>query len=316
MTIDELRIKMRYTLIIGLLFLMVGCESAQKENNQKLKIVATTGMIGDAVKNIVGDSAEVFVMMSPGVDPHLYKPTPRDVDRLAYADIVVCNGLHLEGKMADILKKVSRKRKVIEVATSIDPSKFIITHKDSGPDGHTVYDPHIWFDVRLWNSGIAGIGKELANYDSSHSGYYLKNLKAYTQKLDSLDSWTANQISTIPRNQRIMVTAHDAFHYFGKAYKIEVMGLQGISTVAEPGLKDISELVHLLTTKKIKAVFVETSVSEKAIQAVIHGCREKGHEVKIGGTLFSDAMGPQGTVEGTYNGMVRHNVETIVRGLK
>src|SRR6478736_3814518 len=155
---------MKKILIIGLIFLVLGCDSARKENSGKLKIVATTGMIGDAVKNIVGDSAEVFVMMSPGVDPHLYKPTPRDVDRLAYADIIVCNGLHLEGKMADILKKVSAKKKVIMVASGIDSTVLIVTHRDE-KNGHIVYDPHIWFDVHIWNQGIQNVGIELAKYD-------------------------------------------------------------------------------------------------------------------------------------------------------
>jgi manganese/zinc/iron transport system substrate-binding protein len=308
---------MRVVLFLGILTLALGsCSQVDKKKNGRLKILATTGMIGDAVKNIVGDSADVFVLMGPGVDPHLYKPTPRDVDQLSYADVIVFNGLHLEGKMADILTKIAKRKKVIAIAEDLPKESLIVANQEMGSEGHIVYDPHIWFDVQLWNQGVKGMGKELATFDSVHQKFYLTNLDRYSKELDSLHEWNKGMIASIPKEQRVMITAHDAFHYFGKAYNIEVMGLQGISTVVEPGLKDISKLVSLISARKVKAVFVESSVSEKAIHAVIQGCQKKGHQVKVGGTLFSDAIGARNTQEGTYPGMVRYNVRTIVSGLK
>ncbi|MBX9851405.1 MAG: zinc ABC transporter substrate-binding protein [Cytophagaceae bacterium] len=300
-----------------LFILLLGCGKDPAKKTSRLKIVATTGMIGDAVKNITGDSAEVFVLMGPGVDPHLYKPTLRDIDELSDADIIVYNGLHLEGKMGEILEKISLQKKVICLKDGIPEEKFIISNPNQVKEGdHAVYDPHIWFDISIWNAGVKHLGKELANEDPAHSQLYLKNLSAYSDRLEKLDRWTKENIATVPKTQRVLITAHDAFTYFGKAYDIEVMGLQGISTVAEPGLKDITNLVKLIAERKIKAVFVESSVSEKAINAVIQGCMKRGQAVKIGGTLFSDAMGAKGTEEGTYVGMVRYNVRMIVNGLK
>lgn len=297
--------------------LLGACTAEGPRDPGKLTIVATTGMIGDAVKAITGDSAEVLTLMGPGVDPHLYKPTLRDVDKLAEADIIVCNGLHLEGKMADMLHKIGQRKKVIEVAAGIAGQELMVTNPEQvGEGGKTIYDPHIWFDVKLWKQGIEKAGREIASFDSSHKKSYSENLDFYLDELEKLDRWTAAQISRIPAESRILITAHDAFGYFGRAYGIEVMGLQGISTVTEPALSHISGLVDLLVQRKVKAVFVESSVSPKAINAVIQGCRQKGHTVSIGGILFSDAMGDEGTPEGTYTGMVRHNVNAIVNGLK
>lgn len=304
--------------VLGVALLVgMGCSGVERKKTGRLRIVATTGMIGDAVKNITGDSAEVFVLMGPGVDPHLYKPTPRDVDMLSNGDIIVYNGLHLEGKMGEILHKIGKYKKTIAIASGLQPSRLIVTNKEEVAKGASpVYDPHIWFDVALWKTGVEQAGRELAQADSSHTNYYLDNLNRYTRELDKLDRWTREKIHSIPGKRRVMITAHDAFHYFGRAYNIEVLGLQGISTVAEPGLKDITDLVRLLTSRGIRSVFIESSISERNIRAVIDGAREKGHEVQIGGTLFSDAMGDSGTPEGTYQGMVRHNVETIVEGLR
>jgi manganese/zinc/iron transport system substrate-binding protein len=313
---ERRKAKSKKQIIAIALLILVIC-SCSRENSRhlgKLKIVVTTGMLGDAVKNITGDSADVFVLMGPGVDPHLYKPTPRDVDKLAEADIIIYNGLHLEGKMGEILEKISRKKKVIAISMGISKEKLIGLNEDN--EKEKIYDPHIWFDVNLWREGVLYLGKKLAEADSINKMYFLENSKEYSDKLKELDEWTREQISQIPEERRVLITAHDAFSYFGKAYDIEVIGLQGISTVAEPGLKDITNLTDLLAARKIKAVFVESSVSGKAISAVIYGAREKGHQVNVGGTLFSDAMGDEGTEEGTYIGMVRHNVITILKGFK
>lgn len=299
-------------LILGVV-LIAACGKTKEQNigTKRLNIVTTTGMIEDAVLNIVGDSADVISLMGPGVDPHLYKATQGDLQRLTSADVIFYNGLHLEGKMGEVLEKLSRVKPVIAVAEDIDPNRL-----RKVPEFNNNYDPHIWFDVDLWREAVRKTGEALQELDSANAGYYKANTEAYIGQLDSLHKWVKEQISTIPKEQRTLITAHDAFGYFGDAYDIEVRGLQGISTLSEYGLRDVSNLVTFIVDRKIKAVFVETSVSEKAINAVVEGARERGFDVKIGGNLYSDAMGEKGTEEGTYIGMVRANVNTIVEALK
>jgi manganese/zinc/iron transport system substrate-binding protein len=296
-------------LIISLLFF--SCQPKAEKNKGKLKVVATTGMIGDALKQISGDSVEVNTLMGPGVDPHLYKATQGDLTLMSDADMIFYNGLHLEGKMGEILEKLKRTKQVYAVADGLKTSG--IRQSDTYENAP---DPHIWFDVELWSQAVRYAGEVLAEADTLNTAYYEQNMKTYLSALDSLDQWVASELKKIPEGQRIMITAHDAFGYFGEAYGIDVRGLQGISTLSDIGLQDVIRLVNFIIEKKIKAVFVETSVSDKALRAVIEGCREKGHEVKIGGSLFSDAMGESGTPEGNYVGMVRHNVTTIVEALR
>lgn len=301
-------------LVAGAVWLaLVSCGEADKErkNTGKLRVVATTGMIYDAVRNIAGDSAEAIALMGPGVDPHLYKATQGDLQRLTDANIIFYNGLHLEGKMGEVLEKLGRLKPVVAVAGSIPESRLRQTQQFAGN-----YDPHVWFDVSLWKKAVKQVGETLATKDTSHAVFYRSNTARYLQELDSLHAWVKAEIATIPESQRIMITAHDAFGYFGDAYGIEVKGLQGVSTQSEFGLKDIAELVNLIVSRQVKAVFIETSVSEKSINAVVDGCRQRGHEVKIGGSLYSDAMGEFNTEEGTYTGMVKANVNTIVSSLK
>lgn len=296
-----------------ILFAAAGC----KENDEKLDdngllhIVCTTGMIGDALTQIAGDKAQVIALMGPGVDPHLYKATQGDLKKLTDADIIFYNGLHLEGKMGDIFQKLSRTKHVVALAETV-PSERLLRPEGS-PGAH---DPHIWFDVSLWAEAVRRAGMELARADSANQAFYLQNTEAYLSELDSLHQWTAAQISAIPRESRVLITAHDAFGYFGRAYDIEVRGLQGISTASEYGLRDISNLVSFLTARKIKAVFVESSVPAKSLEAVVEGCSRRGHEIAIGGSLYSDAMGQAGSPEGRYIGMVRANVNAIVGALK
>jgi manganese/zinc/iron transport system substrate-binding protein len=303
--------KLLQTLIAIVLFLsLCNCQRDRKEfsNTDKLKIITTTGMLADGVKQLIGDQAEVISLMGTGVDPHLYKATAHDLSLLQNADIIIYNGLHLEGKMSDILEKLKRKKTVLAIADGIPNAKLRKT-------GESTYDPHIWFDVSLWKQGWQYISKELSK-DSSVTTIINENNPSFINKLDSLHNWTMNEIQDIPKSSRVLVTAHDAFGYFGRAYNIEVLGLQGISTVSDFGLKDVTDLVNQIVSRKIKAVFIETSVSPKAIEAVVEGCKAKGHYIKIGGELYSDAMGAEGTEEGTYNGMVRANVQKIVSGLK
>ncbi len=305
--------RFRFVLVLMLTGMLVftGCKPAEKSSTTKLKIVTTTGMIKDAVENITGNHAEVIALMGPGVDPHLYKATQGDLNKLTEADIIFYNGLHLEGKLGEVLDKLSRTKPVVALASFLPDSLF---RKVEGFQG--TYDPHIWFDVSLWKQAVEGIGIYMQNYDSLNASDYTRSTHLYAEKLDSLHNAVKIKIQEIPNEQRVLITAHDAFGYFGDAYGIEVRGLQGISTVSEFGLRDVTNLVDFIISRKIKAIFVETSVSEKSIQAVIEGCRQKNSEVKIGGSLYSDAMGTEGTPEGTYIGMVNANVRKITEALK
>jgi manganese/zinc/iron transport system substrate-binding protein len=276
-----------------------------------IKAVATTGMIHDLVVNIGGAHVQSQALMGPGVDPHLYKATPGDIKKLTNADILFFNGLHLEGKMADILEKMGERKPSVPVADGVPKEQLLKA------DSTTAYpDPHVWFDVKKWMLAAEAVRDALKKFDPPRAADYDKNAAQYLKKLEELDTYAKQQLATIPKARRVMVTAHDAFRYFGKAYEIEVQGLQGISTASDVSVRDVQRIVELISSRKIKAVFVETSVSKRSIDAVVQGCRAKGHDVKIGGSLFSDAMGAAGTAEGTYAGMVRHNVDTIVKALR
>lgn len=311
---------MRKKLIITLVFLammslLTACgESPQSaEDGGKLRITATTGMIADAAAQVGGDLVEVTGLMGPGIDPHLYKASQGDVKKLDNADIIFYNGLHLEGKMGEIFVQLEKTKSVVAVSSSLKEEQLI---NDPAATGEAAHDPHIWFDVRLWMSAVEVIRDTLAEKDPAHAAQYEEKAAAYLMKMEELDAYAKEQIADIPVKSRVLVTAHDAFGYFGKAYGLEVKGLQGMNTMSEYGSKDVSELRDFLVENGIKAVFVESSVSPKSIESVIEGARKLGHQVTIGGELFSDAMGDAGTEEGTYLGMVKHNVDTIVKSLK
>lgn len=296
--------------IVLIISTLLGCGSVQEEKSS-LYIVTTTGMLADAVKNIVQDSAEVHAIMGAGVDPHVYKASQGDLEKFLKADIIVFGGLHLEGKLTEVLKKLSRTKPVLGVGDEL-PKTLLRADKNFA----STVDPHIWFDVKIWSEAVKVIAKEIISLDGNHAEYYKANTDKYIKTLLMLDKEVKDVIETIPSQKRVMITAHDAFNYFGNAYNIEVMGLQGISTTAEFGLRDVSNLVNFILEHQIRAIFLETSVSDRAIKAVIAGVNEKGGKLLIGGNLFSDAMGASGTPEGTYIGMVKHNVETIVKALK
>ncbi|MBN3525449.1 metal ABC transporter solute-binding protein, Zn/Mn family [Paenibacillus apiarius] len=311
-------------LLMTVLFLSVAlalaaCGKATEEKpadggvkaDSKLKVTATIGMIADVVKEVGGDHVDVIGLMGPGVDPHLYKASQGDIKKLDDADIVFYNGLHLEGKMVDILEKMSESKTTVPVSKTIPEPELL-----ADPALKESHDPHIWFNVKNWMKATEVIRDTLINEDVVNADEYKQRAEAYLSKLTELDSLVRARVAEIPEASRVLVTAHDAFGYFGEAYGMKVMGLQGISTASEYGSKDVSDLRDYLIENKIKAVFIESSVPQKAIEAVIEGARKKGHEVVIGGELFSDAMGEPGTAEGTYIGMVRHNVNTIVEALK
>ncbi|GIV34631.1 MAG: manganese-binding lipoprotein MntA [Chitinophagales bacterium] len=287
---------------------------SESPSRDKPLVVTTTGMLGDAAANIAGSYVHVVSLMGPGVDPHLYKATQSDLDKLSRADLIIYNGLTLEGKMEEVLEKLSQTKKVLAVGNQLDPSLLIRT---SAPqDSKFAYDPHIWFDVSLWIKVVEVISGTLQELVPAHAPQVESQTTNYVKMLEALHTWTLEQISTIPPEQRILITSHDAFHYFGRAYGVEVHALQGISTASDFGLQDITQLIQLIVERKVKAVFIETSVAPRSLEAVVEGCRKMGHSVKIGGTLYSDALGEPGTPEGTYIGMVQANVQTIVNSLK
>lgn len=274
-------------------------------------IVATSGMVTDIARVVAGDKARVIGLMGEGVDPHLYKPTRNDVNQLLKADVVFYSGLLLEGRMTDTFTKVARRGKpVFAVSEAIDES-----YLREPPEFAGHYDPHVWMDVAAWSECVDFIAKTLGKFDPLNAALYRKNADDYRAQLALLDGYVRCVIATIPVEQRVLITAHDAFGYFSRAYEIPVNAVQGISTESEAGVNDINTLVDFIVDKKIKAIFVESSVSDKNLRAVVEGAHEKGWSIQIGGELFSDAMGAPGTYEGTYVGMIDHNATTIARAL-
>ncbi len=295
--------------------LLFGCgggdEAAEGDNGKdKLNIVATTGMIADAARNVGGEQVMVNGLMGPGVDPHLYKASEGDVTRMSNADLIFYNGLHLEGAMSEVLEQMSGRIQTFAVSEGIDKGILL-----SSADYKGAHDPHIWFDVTLWMKAVEGIRDMLKKIDPDKAEIYENNARAYLAKLDSLHQYVKSQAEIIPQQQRVLITAHDAFSYFGRAYGFEVKGLQGISTVSEAGTADVKDLAEYIVNNKIPAIFIESSVPKRNIEAVQAAVKSRGFEVKIGGELYSDAMGTRGTPEGTYLGMVRHNINTIVEAL-
>ena len=288
-----------------------GEDASAAGGDQPLRIVATTSIVADTASRIAGEHAKIEALMGPGVDPHLYKASESDVRRLAEADLILYNGLHLEGKMGDILTKMARSRPVVAVSEDIPPNLL-----REPPEFAGQYDPHVWFDVSMWKETLGPIARELAKLDPAHAQEYEANAAAYARELDELDAWVKQQTASIPPDQRTLVTAHDAFGYFGRRYGLEVVGIQGISTLSEAGLNDMDRVVQFIVDKGVKAIFVESSVPRRSIEAVQAGVEARGRQVAIGGQLHSDSLGAAGAPEGTYVGMVRANTNTIVNALK
>lgn len=290
---------------------LAACGPKEKTPGAPLEVAATVGMIADIVRVVAGDRVEVKGIIGEGVDPHLYKPTSTDVKALQAADLIFYNGLMLEGKMGDVLVRLAGSgKKVVAVTEAIlDQGDYVIT------DEAEHYDPHVWMDVQGWKKAVTVVERALSEHDPANAPHYRENAAAYQEQLTKLDDYAKASIATIPEPQRVLVTAHDAFNYLSRAYGIEVRGVQGMSTESEAGVKDIETLVSFLVSRKIPSVFVETSVSDKNVRALLEGAAAQGHPVVIGGELYSDAMGPAGTYEGTYLGMIDHNITTITRAL-
>lgn len=301
-------------LIAGLILVMAtACgDNVKIEENGKYNVVATTTLVGDLVKQIGGDYVNIESLMGPGIDPHLYKASAGDVTKMQKADMVAYNGLHLEGKMGDIFENLRGGNKLIVAVTDgIDEDELLdfITNPGS-------YDPHVWFDVEIWEDAAKNIAKGLSELDEVNKDNYEKNLELYLDKLDELEDYIESRISELPEEKRILITAHDAFQYFGKAYGFQVRGLQGISTDAEAGTSDVRQLADFIVENEIKAIFIESSVPRKNIEALQEAVKAKGFDVEIGGELYSDSTGDFGTDAETYIGTFKANIDTIIDALK
>lgn len=298
--------------VVGSLVGLGGCSGGSTaQDDGRLDVVATTGQVADLVRNVGGDRVHVTALMGPGVDPHLYKASAGDVERLRGADAIFYSGLHLEAKLSDVLAQLGSRKPTLAVAESLPPDELL-----SPPEFSGAHDPHVWFDVQLWRGTIAPVVAALAALDPAHAGEYRTRGDAYARELDALHAWARDTFATIPESQRVLVTAHDAFNYLGRAYGLEVRGLQGISTATEAGTADVQDLAAYIATRRIPAIFVETSVSPRAIEAVREAVRAHGYDVRIGGAVYSDALGDPDSPTGTYIGMVRHNVATITSALR
>lgn len=307
--------------LILMMMFAFGCDQApnsarangggQARGDGPYTVITTTAMIADIARNVAGDRANVRALMGAGVDPHLYRPTRDDVAALLAADVIFYNGLNLEGKMGDTLVKIAGQGKPVHAVTELLDQEYLLEPEEF--EGH--YDPHVWMDPRGWMKAAEVVMEKLIAFDPANAESYRSNGQAYLDAIRAVDAYARGRLATVPQAQRVLVTAHDAFNYFARAYGIEVRGIQGISTDSEAGLQQIESLVNLLVDRKVRAVFTESSVSDKNIRALVDGARARGHDVAVGGELFSDAMGAEGTYEGTYVGMIDHNVTTMVRAL-
>jgi len=298
-------------LLLAILFSFFNCKK-EKKDNQKLNIVTTTSMITDLVENIGGEYINLQGLMGSGVDPHLYKASEGDVSKLSSADIIFYNGLHLEGKLVEVFEKMEHQnKKTIALSDALDKNTLIGSEYFASN-----YDPHIWFNVDNWIRAGAYVTEVLKEAIPEHVQDLENNWKTYREELENLKIELSIIIEELPLEHRILVTAHDAFNYFGKAFGFDVVGLQGISTATEAGVQDVQKLATFIIDKKVKAIFIESSVPKRTIEALQAAVNSKGHQVSIGGTLYSDALGNPDTMEGTYIGMFKYNVNTIVDALK
>lgn len=312
----SLLIPLNALVALASLLWVAGCDGeTPTADARKPRVVATTTMIGDLARQIGGDRIDLTVIMPPGVDPHTYKPSTDDLGRLSRADLILYNGLHLEGKMVDLFEDKLRDR-AVAVSHGL-PESRLLPWKQGNAGAH---DPHIWFDASLWSGAAETVTDALVKLDPTHADEFRLRGNQVRDKLAAIHGWARSHLATIPKDKRVLVTSHDAYNYFGRAYDVEVRGLQGISTETEAGLANITGAVDFIIARQIPAIFVESSVSHKTIERVQADCKSRGFNVAIGGELYSDAMGAPGEHPGyavdTYDGMFRYNVETIVKALE
>ncbi len=301
---------MKKFIILSVITLFLGCKNTT-ETSGKIRVVTTTTMLTDLVSEIGGDKVSLQGLMGAGVDPHLYKASEGDVTKLYEADIIIYGGLHLEGKLVDIFEKMEGKKNTVSLGDRLPKNELIPSEYFASN-----YDPHVWFNIQFFKQFAQIVTDELSKADAKNAEFYSENNSVYQKKLDALEAEIKAVIASLPEEKRILVTAHDAFNYFGKAYGFQVVGLQGISTATEAGVKDVQNLSEFIIQNNIKAVFVESSVPRRTIEALQQAVLSKHHNVAIGGSLYSDALGNPGTDEGTYIGMFKYNVNTIVNALK
>ena len=296
----------------AVLLAAAGCatEGEARTPGARIEAVATIGMITDVVGRVGGARVRVQGLMGPGVDPHLYKARAGDVRRIDGADVIFYNGLHLEAAMGEVFEEMQGRTRTVAVTAGIPEARLLRPAEFKG-----AFDPHVWFDVSLWMEAVRAVERALVEHDPAGAATYQANAAAYLAELDALDRWVRARVAELPPERRVLVTAHDAFNYYGRAYGFQVRGLQGISTAAEAGTADVQGLADFIVERRLPAIFVESSIPRRTVEAVQAAVRSRGHEVRIGGSLYSDAMGDAGTPEGTYVGMVRHNVNTIVDAL-
>ncbi|MEM9122171.1 MAG: zinc ABC transporter substrate-binding protein [Pseudomonadota bacterium] len=290
--------------------MVLGPSGAARASTAPLKVVCTTGMIGDAARAIAGERATVEQLMGSGIDPHAYRQTRTDIKSLVQSDLVLWNGLYLEAQMEEFLLQLGEKQSVVAVAEQV-PEDLLIAHDDY--EGR--FDPHLWMDPARWARVVRAVADALVAADPGGADAYREGEAAYAAEVEAVGAYALEVLGSVPEPARVLISAHDAFNYFGDAYGYEVLGIQGISTESEAGLRRIEELVDLLVERKIPAVFIESSVSDRNVKALIEGAGAAGQPVTIGGELFSDAMGAPGTYEGTYPGMIDHNATLIARAL-
>ena len=301
---------MRKSITCLFVIFLVACKAPTKSSG-KLKVVVTTSMLTDLVKNIGGDLIDLQGLMGAGVDPHLYKASEGDVSKLFNADVIFYNGLHLEGKLVAVFEKMETQK------TTVALGEFLAKEGLIGSDYFASnYDPHVWFNIQYFKEFSDKVTSVLSDKDPKNAASFTANNLAYQQKLDLLHTAVVNTIATLAPEKRILVTAHDAFNYFGKAYGFKVVGLQGLSTATEAGVQDVQKLSEYIIANKVKAIFIESSVPRRTIEALQEAVISKGHQVSIGGSLYSDALGDGGSVEGTYVGMFLYNIKTIVNALQ
>lgn len=286
--------------------------ASNSRDPNRFTVVATTGQVGDLARIVGGDHVDVTALMGPGVDPHLFKASESNVIDLIEADLILYSGLHLEGNLGEVLEQAAERITTVAVTANI-PESDLIVPENNAFQGNP--DPHFWFDPMLWTQAVDEVAKAFATTDPAHAEDYFANAAAYQDEVMALDAWAVEQFGEVPARSRILVTAHDAFGYLGRRYGFEVEGLQGISTSSEAGIRDVQNVATLIADNEIKAVFVESSVPRRTIEAVQVATRDRGWDVEIGGQLFSDALGDADTPEGTWLGMMRYNVATIVAGL-
>ena len=286
-------------------------DPARAAAGDKHKFVGTVGMVTDVVRRVAGDRADVVGLMGSGIDPHLYKPTRTDIRDMMTADVIFYNGLLLEGKMTDALIRAATAGKPVHAVTELLNEQELLEPESF----EGLYDPHVWMDPSAWAKTVPVIRDKLIEFDPEGASTYRANADVLMREIEELDAYAERVLHTVPPRQRVLVTAHDAFNYFGRRYGYEVVGIQGISTQSEAGVQDIERLVDLLVEREVRAVFIESTVPERNVRALIAGAQARGHEVVVGGELFSDAMGQPGTYRGTYIGMIDHNVTTIADAL-